>query len=91
MSTAIDTAKRPSAFSPNDNEPKIVDAKLFSWPVIERPSIYAKYDTLKVGQAIVGVPNATCNTIMTRLKRKGMKLQAKKLDSDTQAIIRLPD
>lgn len=89
--------QRPTTFSVRDgdeaarsldNEPKIVEASAFKFPKIERPSIYSKYDGVMVGQAIVGVSPNVVNTIITRLKRKGMKLQAKKLDDDTYAIIR---
>ncbi len=41
------------------------------------------------GQMIVDVPGNTVNTIVTRLKRKGMRLQARKTGDNLYAIIRI--
>ncbi len=89
------TTRRPpqSAFSSRDNEaehkPKIVESSSVNLPKTERPSIYSEYDKLMPGQMIVDVPGNTVNTIVTRLKRKGMRLQARKTGDNLYAIIRI--
>lgn len=72
-----------------DELPAIVTADEIDWSRPARPSMYDKYDSLEIGQAVAGLLPTVASTISLRLKKHGMKLQSVKQADGTVAFRRL--